>query len=122
MENYKIIGEVKEEVYGRVDKYKVIEGYIPNNYSIWNAHLLKVEGKTYLKLYNNDRVVDHTVDVDSLLALEVSDDLGETIDKHLAGGRNPQEVKKGLKSKDNYIRKHAEAIEPYIKRLFNVEI
>lgn len=110
-----IIGE-----YGR--KYNLIEGYIPNNYSIWNAHLLKTEGKTFLKLYNNDRVVNYTVDVDSLLALEVSEELGEIIDKHLAGGRNPQEVKKGLKSKDNYIKRHAEAIKPYIERLFNVEI
>jgi hypothetical protein len=110
-----IVGE-----YGRI--YKVIEGYIPNNYSIWNAHLLKAEGKTYLKLYNNDRVVNYTVDVDSLLALEVSEELGETIDKHLAGGRNPQEVKERLKSKDSYIKRHAEAIKPYIERLFNVEI
>jgi hypothetical protein len=122
MENYKIIGEVKEEVYNRIDTYKIIKGTIPNNYSIWNAHLLKVGGKTYLKLYNNDKVVGYSVDMDSLFALEVSEELGNTIDRLLAGGRNPQEVKNRLNSKDSYFRNKAKAIKPFIESLYNVEI
>ena len=112
----KIYDEYKRE-------YKVIEGYIPSNYSIWNAHLLKIEGKTFLKLYNNDKVVGFTVDTESLLALEVSQELGEILDKNCcAGGRNPKEVKRALKSKSKYIRAKAEIIKPYIERLFNTTI
>lgn len=103
-------------------EYTVIEGYIPNNYSIWNAHLLEVEGKTFLKLYNNDKLIGYEVDVESLLALEVSKELGKIIDTNTAGGRNPKEVKRNLKSKSNYIRTKAEIIKPYIERLFNTKI
>lgn len=102
--------------------YTVIEGYIPDNYSIWNANLLKVDGKTFLKLYNNDKLVGHSVDINSLLALEVSDELGATIDKLLVGGRNPKEVKHRLKSRDKYIKTKAVLIKPYIERLFNTTI
>lgn len=103
-------------------EYTVIEGFIPSNYSIWNAYLLKVDGKTYLKLYNNETVRDFNVDINSLLALEVSEELGEIIDKNLAGGRNPKEVKQRLSSKDNWTKGHAEKIKPYIERLFNTTI
>ena len=106
----------------RVDHYRVIEGLIPSNYSIWNAHLLEVGGKTYLKLYNNEKVKNHNVDMSSLLALEMDKETAKFIDEHLAGGRNPKEVKRHLKCKDGYCKRHAEAIKPYIEKLFGVKI
>jgi hypothetical protein len=106
----------------RVDRYEVIEGKIPSNYSIWNANLLKVQGKTYLKLYNNDLVRNYSVNMDTLKALEVSEELGSIIDDLLAGGRNPQEVKEYLTSTDKYIRENAIKIKPYIEELYGVKI
>lgn len=119
MQKEKVNKKIHDEL-GR--EYTIINGYIPSNYSIWNANLLEVEGKTFLKLYNNDKVIDYSVDINSLLALEVSEELGKTIDKYLAGGRNPKEVKRNLKSERDYIRTRAEKIKPYIERLFNTKI
>lgn len=119
MQKEKVNKKIHDEL-GR--EYTIISGYIPSNYSIWNANLLEVEGKTFLKLYNNDKVIDYSVDINSLLALEVSEELGKTIDKYLAGGRNPKEVKRHLKSERDYIRTRAEKIKPYIERLFNTKI
>ena len=121
---YKEDGKMKKYIYDdRGNKYEIIEGIIPSNYSLWNAHLLKVDGKTFVKLYNNDLVVDYSVDTDTLLAIEVSEEEGKIIDMcYCSGGRNPQEVKKSLKSKDKWTRQHAEMIKPYIEKLFNVTI
>lgn len=103
-------------------KYQVITGFIPSNYSIWNALLLKVDGKTFLKLYNNDLVVGSTVDAGSLLALEVNDELGDIIESSWCGGRNPKEVKENLSSESDYVKAQAEIIKPYIEALFNTKI
>lgn len=112
-----------EKIYDKYQiEYRVIEGTIPSNYSIWNAHLLVVDGKTYLKLYNNNKCVNFTVDTESLLALEVSEELGKIIDANLSGGRNPKEVARCLKSKDKWFKNHAEIIKPYIEKLFNTTI
>jgi hypothetical protein len=122
-----VMYKVKEEIYMIVqDEYKrnytVIEGFIPSNYSIWNAHVLHYNGHSYLKLYNEDKVVGYTVDDQSLLALELNDTLAEKIEGYLAGGRNPKEVKRTLKSKDGYLKKCAEKIKPYIELLYNTTI
>lgn len=113
---------IEEEVYGRTDKYEVIEGLIPSDYSIWNAGLIESGGKVYLKLYNTKKCIRNKVDMNSLLALEVDDETAKIIDEHLAGGRNPQEVKRRLRRKDGYCKRHAEAIKPYVEKLFGVEI
>ena len=106
----------------RIDRYEIIEGKIPSNYSIWNANLLKVQGKTYLKLYNTDLVRNYNVNMDTLKALEVSEELGKIIYDLLAGGRNPQEVKERLQDKDSYFRDYAKKIKPYIEELYEVKI
>jgi hypothetical protein len=106
----------------RVNHYKLIEGLIPSNYSIWNAGLIESNGKTYLKLYNNEKVKNYSVDMSSLLALEMDKETAEFIESHLAGGRNPQEVKRYLRCKDSWMKKHAQAIKPYIEKLFGVKI
>lgn len=113
---------IEEEVYGRTDKYEVIEGLIPSDYSIWNAHLLRVDGKVYLKLYNKKKCIGDNVDMNSLLALEVDEETAKIIYEHLACGKNPQEVKRRLRGKDGYCKRHAEAIKPYVEKLFGVEI
>ena len=113
---------VEEDVYGRTDKYEVIEGLIPSDYAIWNANLLRVDGKVYLKLYNKKKCIGHNVDMNSLLALEVDGETAKIIDEHLAGGRNPQEVKRRLRRKDGWAKRHAKAIKPYVEKLFGVEI
>ena len=106
----------------RVDHYRVIEGLIPSNYSIWNAHLLEVGGKTYLKLYNNKKVKNYNVDMSSLLALEMDKETAKIINDNLAGGRNPKEVLEHLKGEDNWCKYHAKIIKPYIEKLFGVKI
>ena len=106
----------------RVNHYKLIEGLIPSNYSIWNAGLIESNGKTYLKLYNNEKVKNHSVDMSSLLALEMDKETAEFIESHLAGGRNPKEVKRYLRCKDSWMKKHAQSIKPYIEKLFGVKI
>ena len=113
---------IEEEVYGRTDKYEVIEGLIPSDYAIWNAHLLRVDGKVYLKLYNKKRCIGDNVDMNSLLALEVDEETAKIIDEHLAGGRNPQEVKRHLRCKDGWAKRHGEAIKPYVEKLLGIEI
>ena len=113
---------VEEDVYGRTDKYEVIEGLIPSDYAIWNAHLLRTDGKVYLKLYNKKKCIGDNVDMNSLLALEVDEETAKIIDEHLAGGRNPQEVKRCLRRKDGWAKRHAKAIKPYVEKLFGVEI
>lgn len=106
----------------RVDHYRVIEGLIPSNYSIWNAHLLEVGGKTYLKLYNSKKVKNYNVDMSSLLALEMDKETAKIINDNLAGGRNPKEVLEHLKGEDNWCKYHAKIIKPYIEKLFGVKI
>ena len=103
-------------------KFEVIKGLIPSDYNIWNAHLLEVDGKVYLKLYNRNTSLNYNVDVNTLKALEVSEELGRTIDNLTAGGRCPQEVIKNLKSTDKYIRECAEKIKTYIEELYGVKI
>lgn len=108
--------------WGRIDRYEVIEGKIPSEYNIWNAHLLEVDGKTYLKLYNSITSKDYKVDMNTLKALEVSNEYGKIIDKLLAGGRSPKEVKERLQNKDSYFRDYAKKIKPYIEELYGVKI
>ena len=103
-------------------KFEVIKGLIPSDYNIWNAHLLEVEDKVYLKLYNRNTSLNYNVDVNTLKALEVSEELGRVIDELTAGGRCPQEVEKALNSTDKYIKECAKKIKPYIEELYGVKI
>lgn len=115
--------QVIDHINGRTDVYTVIEGFIPAEYSIWNAHLLiDSDGNKYLKLYNRKTSKGFTVDNSNLLALKLNPDLADKIDNLLIGGRCPKEVKRNLKSKSNYIRSRAEQIKPYIEILYNTVI
>ncbi len=115
--------QVIQHINGRTDVYTVIEGFIPAEYSIWNAHLLiDSDGNKYLKLYNRKTSKDFTVDTSNLLALKLNPDLADKIDSLTAGGRCPKEVKRHLKCKNNYIRNKAEQIKPYIEILYNTVI
>ena len=106
----------------RVDHYRIIEGLIPSHYAIWNAHLLEVNGKVYLKLYNQEKCKNYNVDMTSLLALEVDRETAKIINDNIAGGRNPKEVLEYLKGEDNWCKYHAKIIKPYIEKLFGVKI
>lgn len=102
-------------------KYKLIQGKIPADYSIWNAWCLRVDGHTYLKLYCTHSVKNFIVDVNTLLALEVSEPVGRIIERACnPGGRNPDEVLKALKSKDEYQREKANIMKPYIEELYGI--
>lgn len=110
-------------IYDNDVKFQVINGFIPKNYSIWNAHILEIGERTFLKLYNDDKVNNFQVCIDDLLAIEVSPEDAKIINLcYCSGGRNPKEVKRALKSKREYIRKRAEMIKPYVEKLFNVKI
>lgn len=106
----------------RVDRYELIEEPIPTNYSIWNAHILQIDNKFYLKLYNHENVKNYSVDLQSLKALEVDERTANFIESNLSGGRNPKEVERKLKSNDQYIRTKALYIKPFIEKFFNTLI
>lgn len=115
----------RENKYRIVDEcgrlYQVCPAEIPANFSIWNAGILCIGDRYFLKLYNNDKVHNFSVDITDLKAIEVTKQEAEEISKHYStGGRNPKENQRALKSKDKYIRMHAEGMKPYIKLLFNI--
>lgn len=106
--------------YGR--HYELIKGYIPENYSIWNANTLNINNKYYLKLYNNNEVKDYTVNINSLKCIEVTEEEAKTIDRYCSTPcRNYKELLKALNSKEKYWRDRAEIMKPYIIKLFNIK-
>lgn len=96
---------------------------IPLNYNIWNAHIIKYNNKFYLKLYDRKKTVDYSVDLKSLRAFEVNETTAQACDDaSCSGGRSPAEVKRRLKSKDQYTKNKALIMKPLIEKLYNVEI
>jgi len=104
-------------------EYQVIKGKIPENYSIWNAGILKIDNKVYLKLYNRKTCINYNVCLNDLLAIEVPLDEAIEIEYNCGfGGRCPLEVKRHLKNKHEFIRKHAEIMKHHIEKLYDIEI
>ena len=96
---------------------------IPLKYNIWNAHIIKNNNKFYLKLYDRTKTVDYSVDLKTLRAFEVNERTAQECDSaSCSGGRNPAEVKRRLKSKDQYTKNKALIMKPLIEKLYNVEI
>lgn len=103
-------------------KYEVIEGPIPLNYSIWNAWEINQEGHTFLKLYNENEVIDFHVNTSTLKAIEVLPEDAKIIMSACGAGiRNPKELKKALRSRSNYMQKKALIMKPYIEKLFGIK-
>lgn len=105
--------------YGR--HYELIKGYIPENYSIWNAGLLIINNSYYLKLYATNEVKDYTVNINSLKCIRVNKKDALKINSCISGGRNPLELCKALNSNDQWIKNKALEIKPYILKLFNIK-
>lgn len=113
--------DIVKDSYNR--NYEIVKGdKIPDGYSIWNASVnLNKDGKWYLPLYQPSKEEKYRINADTLKAIEVSKEEYDFIMKHTSGGRNPKEIERALKSKDNWIRKHAESIKPYAEKLFGVK-
>lgn len=107
--------------YGKKRFYTIQNGAISKGWILWNVKPMKYNNKYYVLAIKKNEVIDYTINIKNVSAYEITkDEYIITLEHHRA--ENPTELKRHLKSKDLYYKKHALLFKPVIEKLYNIKI
>lgn len=101
--------------------YTIRNGAIPEGWILWNVKPLQYNNKYYVLAIKENEVINYTINIKNVSAFKITkDEYKITLDHHRA--ESPKALKKHLKSKDLYYKKHALYFKPVIEKLYNIKI
>lgn len=101
--------------------YTIQQGAIPEGWILWQVKPMIYNNKYYLLAIKEKEVINYTINIKNVSAYEITkDEYKTTLNHHRA--ESPEALKKHLKSKDLYYKKHALYFKPVIEKLYNIKI